>query len=174
MGQKQHHATITLERYYEAPVERVFAEFADPVARARWSAPSNDILIYDAADFREGGRDIFRCSPKTDPKTEQKIVPKFRGETFYHLIVPNQRVVSTETLRANRPDASGSSDSKEPDREHLAVSLTTLDFEPIGPGTKIKVTVQVVSFVGPGLVAGYEAGNAGALENLARHLRGEL
>jgi hypothetical protein len=43
---KPQHATIKLEQWYFAPPERVFAEFADPVARARWSAPSNDVLIY--------------------------------------------------------------------------------------------------------------------------------
>src|SRR6266481_5050074 len=85
-NERPQHATITLERTYRAALERVFSEFADPVARARWSAPSNDVLIYDQTEFRSGGRDLFGCGPKNDPK--------FRGETFYHLIVPNRRVVS--------------------------------------------------------------------------------
>jgi uncharacterized protein YndB with AHSA1/START domain len=74
VNQKPQHATITLERSYRAPVERVFSEFADPVARGRWSPPSNDLLICDQTDFRAGGRDLFRCGTKTDPK--------FRGETL--------------------------------------------------------------------------------------------
>ena len=61
MESKLHHATITLERAYTVPVERVFSEFADPQARAEWNAPSNDALVYDEADFHEGGRDVFRC-----------------------------------------------------------------------------------------------------------------
>ena len=85
MNEKSQHATIVLERTYQAPLERVFSEFADPVARARWSPPSNDVLIYDQTDFRAGGRDLFRCGHKNDPK--------LCGETMYHLIVPNKRVV---------------------------------------------------------------------------------
>jgi len=143
-----HHATIRLEHSYAASPERVFAEFADPVARTRWSAPSEDDLIYDEADFRVGGKDVFRCGPKGDPK--------FRGETRYLLIVPNMRVVSSETL--------------DMDGQHLAISLTTLDFEPVQEATSLTVTVQIISFVGPGMVQGYESGNKSALENLARHL----
>ena len=152
MNEKPQHATIILERSYRAPVERVFSEFADAAARARWSPPSNDVLIYDQTDFRAGGRDLFRCGPKDDPK--------FRGETFYHLIVPNQRVVSSETVDA--------------DGRRLAVSLNTLDFESTGESTSLKLTVQMVSLVGAGMIEGYESGNRSALENLARHLCGEL
>ena len=151
-NERPQHATINLERTYRAPLERVYSEFADPVARARWSAPSNDVLIYDQTEFRSGGRDLFRCGPKNDPK--------FRGETFYHLIVPNRRVVSSETLDV--------------DGQRLAVSLSTLDFEPAGEGTNLKVTVQMVSLVGAGMIEGYESGNKSALENLGRHLSGQL
>jgi uncharacterized protein YndB with AHSA1/START domain len=152
MNEKPQHSTITLERSYRAPLERVFSEFADPVARARWSPPSNDVLIYDEANFRAGGRDIFRCGPRSDPK--------FRGETLYHLIVPNQRVVSSETLDA--------------DGERIAVSLNTLDFEATNEGTNLKLTVQVVSLAGAGMIRAYESGNKSALENLSRHLSGNL
>jgi uncharacterized protein YndB with AHSA1/START domain len=152
MNQKPQHATITLERSYRAPLERVFSEFADPVARSRWSPPSNDVLIYDETDFRVGGRDVFRCGPQNDPK--------FRGETSYHVIVPNKRVVSNETLDA--------------DGQRLAVSLNTLDFEATGEGTNLKLTIQIVSLCGAGMIEGYESGNKSALENLSSHLCGSL
>ena len=148
MNDKLQHATITLQHSYSAPLERVFSEFADPVARTRWSAPSNDVLIYDEADFRIGGKDVFRCGPKADPK--------FRGETRYLDIVPNARVVSSETV-----DMGG---------ERLAVALTTLDFEPTEDGTNLTVTIQVVSFVGPDMIHSYESGNKSALKNLSQHL----
>jgi uncharacterized protein YndB with AHSA1/START domain len=145
---KPQHATIVLERSYPASPERVFAEFANPVERARWSAPSEDALIYDEADFRIGGKDVFRCGPKGDPK--------FRGETRYLLIVPNQRVVSSETV-----DMKG---------QCLAVSLMTLDLEPAEDATNLTLTVQVVSFVGQGMIHGFQTGNESALENLSQHL----
>src|SRR5579864_6045797 len=138
------HATITLERSYAAPLERVFSEFADPVARARWSAPSKDALIYDEADFRIGGKDVFRCGPEGDPK--------FRGETRYLQIIPNALVVSSETV--------------DMDGQRLAVALTTLDFKRTDESTNLTVTVQMVSFVGPDMIHGYESGNKSALENL--------
>jgi uncharacterized protein YndB with AHSA1/START domain len=93
MNDKLQHATIALQHSYSASLERVFSEFADPVARALWSAPSHDALIYDEADFRVGGKDVFRCGPKGDPK--------FRGETRYLDIVPNARVGSSETVEVN-------------------------------------------------------------------------
>jgi uncharacterized protein YndB with AHSA1/START domain len=148
MNGKPLHATITLERSYPAPIERVFSDFADPVARARWSPPVDDELIYDEADFRVGGRDVFRCGPKGDLK--------FRGETTYFLIIPNTCVISSEALDMNG--------------QRLAVSLTTLDFEQIEDATKLTMTVQMVSFTGRGMIEGYESGNKSALENLARHL----
>jgi len=148
MGENLHHAIINLEQSYEAPVERVFSEFADPTARVRWSAPSGDTLVYDSAEFREGGGDVFRCGPPNDLR--------FRGETTYHVIVPNRCVVSTEILIEGG--------------KCLAVALNTLSFEATGEGTTLKVTVQLVSFVGRGVVEGYESGNKGALEGLARHL----
>ena len=148
MNNKLQHATIKLEHSYSAPLERVFSEFGDPVARAGWSTPSNDALIYDEADFRVGGKDVFRCGPKGDPK--------FRGETRYLHIVPNARVVSSETVQM--------------DGQHLAVALTTLDFEPTEDGTNLTVTVQMVSFVGPDMIHAYESGNKSALKNLSTHL----
>lgn len=148
MNEMLHHATITLERTYSAPVERVFSEFADPKARAKWSTSSNDALVYDEADFREGGLDVFRCGPMNDLK--------FRGVTTYQVIIPNRCVISTETLTQHN--------------NRLAVSLNTLEFGPEMEGTKLRVTVQITSFVGPGMIEGYESGNRGALEGLSRHL----
>jgi len=55
MSEELYHTTITMERSYVAPVARVFSEFADPAKRAKWSAPSNDTVVYDQADFREAG-----------------------------------------------------------------------------------------------------------------------
>ena len=148
MNEKLHHATITLERAYAVPVERVFSEFADPRARAKWSAPSNDALVYDEADFREGARDVFRCGTPNDLR--------LRGVTTYQVIVPNKCVISTESLSEGTT--------------RLAVALNTLELEPTAEGAKLRLTVQIASFVGPEIVKGYESGNRGAIEGLSRHL----
>jgi uncharacterized protein YndB with AHSA1/START domain len=48
-----HHGTLVFDRTYDAPSARVYAAFADPVARASWSAPSDTaIFVYDETDFR--------------------------------------------------------------------------------------------------------------------------
>ncbi len=79
---------------------------------------------------------------------------------MYHLIVPNRCVVSTETVDA--------------DGRCLAVSLNTLEFEAKGEGTNLKLTVQIISLAGTGMIAGYESGNKSALDNLADHLSTKL
>ena len=66
------------------------------------------------------------------------------------------RVVSSETIETNG--------------QRLGASLNTLEFEALPNGARVKVTIQAVSFCGPGMIEGYESGNRSALENLAHHL----
>ena len=44
----------------------------------------------------------------------------------------------------------------------------------MGVGTNLKLTVQIVSLVGAGMIASYESGNKSALDNLADHLSSKL
>ena len=106
------------------------------------------MFTYDEADFRVGGRDLARCGPREDPR--------FRVEARYVDIVPEQRVVSTETIR-------------EIDRL-LAANITTLELRPEGRRTHVKVTVQVTSFVGPDMIKHTKAGHEGSLASMARHV----
>lgn len=145
------HATMVFERLIPAPIDDVFQAFADPVARGEWGAPSETAaLIYDEADFREGGQDRFRCGSKTDPK--------FRGTTHYLEIIANLRVVSSETI--------------EMDGERLCASLTTLELTPDGKTTRLKSTTHVASFAGEEMINGTEAGNDASLDNLVRYFLG--
>ena len=149
-GHAAHHGTLVFERTFDAPVAAVFSALSDPVARARWSAPTDAaVLIYDEADFRVGGRDFFRRGAKSDPK--------HRGETRYLDIAPNRRIVSTEVI-------------DEHDRR-LAVAVNALELEPVGVGAKSTPTVQLAALDGPGVIEGSKAGYAGALDNPARELR---
>lgn len=141
-----HHAGFTLEQAITAPAGVVFQALADPAARARWGVPSDDeVLIYDAADFRVGGRDSFRCGPRD--------APAFLGETRYLAITPGARIVSAETV------ATGG--------QTLACALLTTELLPDGAGTILRLTVQLVSFVGPGMAAAQEGGHRAALARLA-------
>jgi uncharacterized protein YndB with AHSA1/START domain len=76
-------------------------------------------------------------------------------ETQYLDIVPEQRVVWTECIREiDIP---------------LAANITTLELQPDGQRTRLKVTVQVVSFVGEGMIANTKAGHTGSFANMARY-----
>jgi uncharacterized protein YndB with AHSA1/START domain len=143
------HATLVFEREIPASVEDVFAAFADPAARSAWGAPADTaILIYDEADFREGGQDRFRCGSKADPN--------IHGTTRYLEIIANRRVVSSETIVGGG--------------KRLCASLTTLELTPEGEKTKLKSTTQLASFIGEDMVKGHETGNNGSLDNLVQYL----
>jgi uncharacterized protein YndB with AHSA1/START domain len=142
------HATLVFTREVAAPVEEVFAAFADPVARGDWGAPSDTaVVIYDEADFRDGGVDRFRCGARANPN--------IHGTTRYLDIEAPRRIVSTETIAM--------------DGKRLCVSLTTLELAPDGAATALKSTTQLVSFIGEDMVKGHETGNNAALDNLVRY-----
>lgn len=144
------HATLIFERDIPAPVERVFAAFADPVARSEWGAPSDTAaVIYDETDFREGGQDRFRCGSKANPN--------IHGTTRYLDIVAISRVVSSETI--------------EMEGKRLCVSLTTLEFAANGGTTRVTTTTQLASFIGDDMIRGHETGTNASLDNLVRHFQ---
>ena len=139
------HATLAFERMIPAPCNQVFAAYADVDKRKKWGAPSdNTALIYDQADFREGGEDAFRCGSRSSPN--------IHGATRYLDVVANRRIVSTETVSV--------------DGRRLCVSLSTLEFNPDGDHTKLKSTIQLISFVGQDIVRGHENGTNASLDNL--------
>jgi uncharacterized protein YndB with AHSA1/START domain len=144
------HSTLVFERTCAATVPRVFAALADPVERASWGTPSeNAVLVYDQADFRVGGHDIFRGGSKQNPE--------YRGVTTYYDIVPNQRIISSETIEVGRAK--------------LLISLSTTVLEPVNAGTKLSVTVQAVSLVGDDMIEGAETGYNASLDNLVEAMR---
>ena len=146
------HATLAFERHIPAPAEKVFAALADPVARSQWGAPTETaVIVYDEADFREGGQDRFRCGSKGNPN--------IHGTTRYLDILTNQRVVSSETISM--------------DGKRLCASLTTLELVSHGNSTKLTQTTQIASFIGEDMVKGYETGTNASLDNLARYFQAQ-
>ncbi len=143
------HGTVVVERTLNVPVSRAYGAFADAKQRASWGAPSDSaVFTYDETDFRIGGRDLARCGAREDPR--------FRVEARYFDIVYERHVVWTETIR-------------EIDKL-LAVNITTLEFQPDGSRTRVKVTVQVTSLVGAGMIRNTKAGHEGSLANMANYL----
>lgn len=150
MRSPAHHATLIFERVCEAPVETVFAAFADAKARARWGKPWDAAAMhYEEANFRVGGRDVFRCGPKS--------APLFRGETRYLDIVPNHRIVSSVTT--------------EIDGKRLSTVLNTVELEPADTSTYVSLTVQLAALDGPDLIERSRAAYDAALDNLVAYTR---
>jgi uncharacterized protein YndB with AHSA1/START domain len=142
------HATLVFERSIPATTSQVFAAYSDITERKKWGAPSdNTVLIYDKADFREGGEDAFRCGSKSNPN--------IHGVTRYLDIVANRQIVSSETIAV--------------DGRRLCVSLTTLELNSDGDHTKLKSTTQLVSFIGLEMVRGHESGTNASLDNLVNY-----
>jgi len=145
-----HHATLVFEREIFASPAAVFAAIADPAARELWGPPSDAaVLIYEDADFGEGGLDRFRCGPKANPYV--------RGVTRYLDVVPERRVISSETLVA--------------DGRRLCVSLATLELVADGDKTRLKNTSQLVSFVGEGMVKEYTSATNTSFDSLVRYFQ---
>jgi len=142
------HATLVFERSIPAMTDQVFAAYSDITVRKKWGAPSdNTALIYDKADFREGGEDVFRCGPKSNPN--------IHGVTRYLDIVANRHIVSSETITI--------------DGRRLCTSLITLELNTEGDHTKLKSTTQLVSFIGQEMVRGHENGTNASLDNLVNY-----
>lgn len=150
-GPSVEHETFVLERVFAAPPATVFAAWADPAARTRWSAPSTDQGIeYLETDFRVGGRDLSRCGPVGDLR--------FRVEARYHDIVADRRIVFAESVAF--------------EETRLSVSLITVVFAAEGGGTRLTLTDQVTALDGSDLVAGSKMGLSAALGNLDEYLHG--
>ena len=110
------HDTFTVERTYTATPQRVFAAWADPRAKSRWFAPD---ATEHTCDFRVGGTERNRGGG--DPNG-----PTLTFESLYHDIVDAERIVFSSSL-FNGDDV-------------VTVSLTTVELQPAGRGTRLVLT----------------------------------
>lgn len=108
------HDTFTIERFYAAPPEKVFAAWSNPTSKARWFSKPEQF------EFRGGGRESNRGGPPGGPV--------FTYLAEYQDIVPDRRIVYTYTLDAG--------DTR------ISVSMTTVELEAEGSGTRLVFTEQ--------------------------------
>lgn len=115
------HDTLVIERTYDASPARVFAAWASAAARATWALPGDDwVMVEDEDHFRPGGHEVSRFGPPGEPR--------FRAETHYLDIVPDQRIVMAGTMAE--------------DGRHISASLATVELVPAGDGTRLIYTEQ--------------------------------
>jgi uncharacterized protein YndB with AHSA1/START domain len=138
------HATFTLERHYQVPPERVFAAWADPVAKARWFAGGQS---GHSLDFRVGGTERNRAGHEGT---------EYLWLSRYHDIVAAVRIVYSSTLSS--------------DGALATMSQTTVELHPEGDGTLLVLTEQGAYLDGHELPAWREQGTSDWLDSLGEEL----
>jgi uncharacterized protein YndB with AHSA1/START domain len=140
------HATFVVERAYEAPPDRVFAAWSDPLAKARWFDGSEG--EYEL-DFRVGGWERGRGT-----------APDGREYTFqalYQDIVPGRRIVYSYDMLL--------------DGTRISVSVATAEFRPERDGTRLVFTEQGAFLDGHETPARREQGMGSLLASLGEWLQ---
>lgn len=144
----QTHATFVIERDYAAPIERVWAAFADADLKSRWFGGEGFEDMEVSEDFRVGGTAI-------NHGTMDGHRSEFRA--MYTDIVDRERIVYTYDMWN--------------DGVHASTSITTVVFEPTDEGTHLTFTEQGVHLdgvhgPGPEAAAGREHGTGWLLDRI--------
>ncbi len=130
-------------------MHKVFKAFSQVKARAVWSVPKGDAVVYLKSDFKIDGKDLFKCGPVG--------ALHFTGKVHYENIVKNKKIISTETILYRK--------------KILSSALTTLELIPTLTGTKLVMTAQIASFDGADMSQGYKQGWTSVLKNLVEFLK---
>jgi uncharacterized protein YndB with AHSA1/START domain len=144
------HSTFVVERTYAASPERVFAAWSDQAAKAQWVGPAEKHAESYSLDFREGGREHLSV-PAPDGAV-------YSFDSVYADIVRGRRIVHTYDM--HRDDA------------RISVSVTTIEFEAVGNGTRLTLTEQGVFLDGLDTPAEREHGTNAMIDALGTHLQG--
>jgi uncharacterized protein YndB with AHSA1/START domain len=136
------HSTFVIERNYKHAPARVFAAWAGAAAKAAWFPKADEF------DFRIGGHETNRGGPPGGPT--------YTFDACYQDIVPDRRIVYSYTM----------------DMEHtrISASVTTVEFQPEGDGTRLIYTEQGVFLDGHDTSEQREHGTKALLDRLGSAL----
>jgi uncharacterized protein YndB with AHSA1/START domain len=138
-------ATLRFERQVAAPVPTLWQAWTEPAARALWAspAPSVDWELIEA-DSRVGGRELWLR------KVEKE--PDIRCEVGWLALKPGERSVNTGLVSS--------------DGVTRSAALVTAEMAGVGEGSRLTVTVQLVSLA-EDMEPVYRQGFGAGLDNLA-------
>lgn len=144
------HGEFHLERVYDSPVARVWQALTEPGAKAKWFAgtPGSWQLLESRMDVRVGGRERLKG------RWDTGVVTTF--DAVYQDVVPNERLVYCYQMFL--------------DERKISVSLATLQLEPSGRGTRLKVAEQGAFLDGYDDAGSRERGTAHLLDALGASL----
>ncbi len=142
---------FSIERAYDAPVERVWRALSDREAKAKWfgGTVGEWSEIERAMEFRVGGAE------RLEGRWANGVVSAF--DAVYHDIVPALRIVYSYTMRLNEAK--------------ISVSLATMELDAESSGrTRLKVTEQGAFLDGYDDDGSRERGTAFLLDKLGESL----
>ena len=147
------HTSFVLERRFKASRGRVWRAWADPEAKRRWNDYHAEVgTEAHTIDFRVGGHEIHRAIlPDGKPQLVDKVFLE---------IVPQARILFAYFMEAGgRP---------------LSASLVTVEFEPDGAGTYLKLTEQLAYLDGHDDLAQRIEGTREGLDRLELEVASDL
>ncbi len=145
------HATIVVERTYDASPARAFAAWADPAVKLRWFlGPDEWELAGYELDFRVDGRERLSGGPPGGPV-------HLVYDAMYREIVPDQRIILTYDMFH--------------DETRISVSLATVELKPVAASTRLTYTEQGAYLDGQDAPGLREQGMGTLLEALGAVLR---
>lgn len=143
--------TFQFHRSFPLPPARMWTLLTAPEYREIWGAPGAETLEMLSSDQIIGGTERHRCGPADDPE--------FEVETrWYNLDAPTTGTY-TEVIEAGGM--------------RLGAALVTYLLAETDTGCDLSVTVAAVSFVGPEMIAEFNAGWTGSLANLDALVKAE-
>jgi uncharacterized protein YndB with AHSA1/START domain len=146
------HSTFVIERRYPAAPSKVYFALSNPAAKKRWFVGPDDWgTSRHEMDFRVGGKEVNAGGPKGGP------VHTFNA--IYQDIVPNERIVYSYDMHL--------------DDRRISVSLTTIELQPEGKGTRLVLTEQGAFLDGYDDPSGREHGTGALLDALGMSLSAE-
>ncbi|MBP2002277.1 uncharacterized protein YndB with AHSA1/START domain [Paenibacillus shirakamiensis] len=134
------HGTFVVERTYAASPERVYQAWSDSTVKAKWFSKP------EIFDFRIGGREYSEGGPPEGPT--------FIFDAVYQELVPEQRIVYTYTMDA--------------DKVRISVSVATVELVEVEGGTRLIFTEQAVFLDGQDTLEIREHGTTIMLDNLGK------